>query len=194
MIELNKKLELIDSIEVFYLINNSIATYNHVFKVAEISKNLSKKYNLDSEKCYLSGLIHDISTHLSPIEMLFYAEKHNWLINDIEREYPSLLHQKISSNLATELFDIYDKDILNAINCHTTLKSNPDIYDMVLFIADKLSWGEETIFFKEVNLDLEISLECACLKYINLSLDNKLILKPHPDLLEAKEYFESIIR
>lgn len=125
MIELNKKLELIDSIEVFYLINNSIATYNHVFKVAEISKNLSKKYNLDSEKCYLSGLIHDISTHLSPIEMLFYAEKHNWLINDIEREYPNLLHQKISSNMATELFDIYDKDILNAINCHTTLKVIP---------------------------------------------------------------------
>lgn len=186
--------QMIKSIKEFYVLTNNIEVYNHVLKVAEISKNLSKKYKLDSEKCYLAGLIHDISTYLSTTEMLNYAEEHQWSINDVEREYPSLLHQKISSNLAIELFDILDEDILNAINCHTTLKSNPDIYDMVLFIADKLSWGEETIFFKEVNLDLDISLECACLTYINLSLDNKLILKPHPDLLEAKEYFESIIR
>jgi len=186
--------QLIKSIKGFYILTNNIDVYNHVLKVADISRNLSKKYKLDSEKCYLSGLIHDISTYLSPIEMLNYAEEHEWLINDVEREYPNLLHQKISSYMATKLFDIYDKDILNTISCHTTLKSNPNIYEMVLFLADKLSWGEETIFFKKVNLDLRDSLECACLTYINLSLDNKLILKPHPDLLEAKEYFESIIR
>jgi len=194
MNNLEIKIKLLEKIKEFYSLNNNLEVFMHVQKVADIAKNLAGKYGLDQEKCYLAGLLHDISTYLTPIEMLNYANNHNWLINDIEREYPNLLHQKISSNMATELFDIYDNDILNAINCHTTLKSNPDIYDMVLFIADKLSWGEETIFFKKVYLDLEDSLECACLTYINLSLENMLIMKPHPNLLEAKEYFESIIR
>jgi len=194
MNNLEIKIKLLEKIKEFYSLNNNLEVFMHVQKVADIAKNLAWKYGLDQEKCYLAGLLHDISTYLTPIEMLNYANNHNWLINDIEREYPNLLHQKISSKMATELFDIYDNDILNAINCHSTLKSNPDIYDMVLFIADKLSWGEETIFFKKVYLDLEDSLECACLTYINLSLENMLIMKPHPNLLEAKEYFESIIR
>lgn len=194
MNNLEIKIKLLEEIKEFYSLNNNLDVFMHVQKVADIAKNLAWKYGLDQEKCYLAGLLHDISTYLSTNEMLNYANDHKWLLNDVETEYPNLLHQRISSHISSELFGIYDNDILNAINCHTTLKSNPDIYDMVLFIADKLSWGEETIFFKKVYLDLEDSLECACLTYINLSLENMLIMKPHPNLLEAKEYFESIIR
>lgn len=185
---------LIERIKDFYTINNNIEVYNHALNVAGISKELANKFNLDSEKCYLSGLLHDISTYLSPNEMLSYAENHKWLINEVEREYPNLLHQKISFNMVTELFDIYDNEILSSIKCHTTLRSNPNMYEMLLFISDKLSWGEETIFYHKVNLEFKNSLDCACLMFINLALEHKLILKPHPDLLEAKEYLESIIR
>lgn len=190
MISNEKNNKLLKDIKNFYNVKNNLDTYKHVLKAAKISEELALKFNLDSTKCYLAGLLHDISTYLSPNEMLLYADKHNWSINEIENEYPNLLHQRISSNMANQLFDITDLDILNSIKCHTTLKNNPDKFEMVLFIADKLSWGEETAFYKQVSVDLNNSIQQACLTYINLAIEYRLILKPHPDLLEAKDYFE----
>ena len=54
-------------------------------------------------------------------------------------KYHFLLHQRISTIIANEKFDIKDQDILSAIECHTTLKKDANDYDKAVFLADKIA-------------------------------------------------------
>ena len=126
--------------------------------------------------------------------MLDYAINQNWEIDASEEKHPFLLHQRLSAVFASELFGVNDPLILSAIRCHTTLKENPSAYDMVLFLADKLSWDQDGTppFYDVVSSALENSLVHASLVYINFVLDNGMILSPHQWLMDAKNWLESL--
>lgn len=90
--------------------------------------------------------------------------------------------------MATEIFNISNKEILEAISCHTTLKSNASPLDMILFIADKIEWDQKGLppYIDEVEKALAISLELSAFKFIKYQMDNKENLKViHPWLLDA---------
>ncbi len=184
---------IIKQIEDFYINNNKHNTLKHAKAVAETNVRIAKQYKLNYEKCYLSALLHDVSAVMNPNDMVIYALDRELILDDAEKKYPFLLHQQISVFFAKEIFNIVDVDILSAIACHTTLKSNPSKYDLSLFIADKLSWDQEgkPPFFTVVNNALSSSLEDASLQYIKYMINNNLILYPHKWFIEAKEDLES---
>ncbi|HIZ56593.1 MAG TPA: bis(5'-nucleosyl)-tetraphosphatase (symmetrical) YqeK [Firmicutes bacterium] len=167
---------------------------NHCIAVAKTSREIAARFGLDESTASVSALLHDISNVVRPQDMLDYAITQNWALDDAERKHPFLLHQRLSAVFAQELFDIHDAAILSAIECHSTLKADPSGYDMVLFLADKLSWdqGETPPFYGLVSSALEYSLAYACLVYINFVLDNGLILSPHQWLIHAKIFLENI--
>lgn len=47
--------------------------------------------------------------------------------------------------MAEDLFKITEPEILNAVGCHTTLRSKASLLDKVLFVADKLEWDQTGI-------------------------------------------------
>lgn len=188
--------EITGNIEVdvnnFLLQNNKKKTLEHVIDVANTNKEIALRYNLDEKICIISGYLHDISTVVHPNDMLNYMIENNLFVDESERKYPFILHQRISKLIAKNLFNIDDKTILSAIECHSTLKSNPSKYDMALFIADKLSWDKEGTppFYDEVSANLSYFLEKACLSYINYIIDNNMILHPHSWIIASKKYLE----
>ena len=170
-----------------YLRNNKEDVLHHVENVAEIAVELAKVYNLDTEKIKLAAYLHDISGIMTPQEMYDAAIMHSLKIDAAEEKYHSLLHQRISRIIAWEEYGIVDSDILNAIECHTTLKKNASLYDKVIFIADKLSWdktlaSELNHLLKNEN---EESLNEACYLYLKYQFDNDLLVMPHQWILEA---------
>lgn len=177
----------------FLIKNNRMETLNHVLAVAKTNNEIAEKFGLDKNICTISGYLHDISAVIQPNDMLIYMNENNLYIDEAERKYPYILHQRISKLLAKKIFNIVDERILSAIECHSTLKSNPSQYDMALFIADKLSGDQDGTppFFDIVNKNLSHSLEKACLTYINYIIDNKMIIHPHAWLLEGKAYLEN---
>lgn len=188
----HKTSSLIDNIEAFYTINEKENTLSHVKAVAKNNTEIANSFGLNTEKCRLAGYMHDISAVMKPQDMLKYASRLGLPIEKSEREYPSLLHQRISKIISENLFGIKDPDILSPIECHTTLKAAPSKYDMALFISDKLSWDRDgrPPFYERLHNSLSVSLEAACLEYINYMLDNDLIAYPHTWFLEAKKYLE----
>ena len=176
----------------FLLKNNKEKTLKHVMDVADTNSKIAEKYGLDKSICSICGYLHDISVVIKPSDMLAYMVDNNLFVDEAERKYPFILHQRISRLLAKTFFKIDDEIILSAIECHSTLKSNPSKYDMALFIADKLSWDQEgkPPFYDIVIESLSHSLEKACLSYINYIIDNNMILYPHSWILESKEYLE----
>ncbi len=122
----------------FLLQNNKKKTLEHVIDVANTNKEIALQYNLDKIICIKSGYLHDISAVIHPNDMLNYMIENNLFVDESERKYPFILHQRISKIIAKNFFNIDNENILSAIECHSTLKSNPSKYDMALFIADKM--------------------------------------------------------
>ncbi len=174
--------------------NSKQKTSAHCISVAQKSKEIADRFGLDESIAFISALLHDVSNIMKPKDMLDYALHCNWEIDASERKYPFLLHQRLSAVFAKELFKVDDPLILSAIECHTTLKENPSDYDMLLFLADKLSWDQEGVppFYDVVSSALEKSLAHASLIYINFVLDKGMILSPHRWLMNAKGWLEDL--
>lgn len=172
--------------------NGKSATFEHVSRVATVCAELAVQFGLDREKCYVSGLLHDISAVIKPDDMLSYAEKNGLALCAAERKYPFLLHQRLSAILAREYFDVEDDEILSAIACHTTLQADPSQYDMVLFIADKLAWDQEGTppFYNAVSEALHKSLEEACLVYMRFMEETGRLLCPHTNWIAGREWLQ----
>jgi len=182
-----EKHDIIDLIKNRYISSNKEDVLWHVENVADIAVELAEVYDLDVTKTKLAALLHDISGVMTPQEMYDFAIIKGLEIDPAEEKYHALLHQRVSKIIAQEEFDIIDSDILNAIECHTTLKKNASMYDKIIFIADKISWDSKGIpsyddLLKNVTLK---SLNSACYSYIKYQFDNNLLVMPHQWLIEA---------
>lgn len=170
--------------------NNRLDTLSHVLKVRDNALILAKKYVIDYEQAKAAALLHDISTLIPEDNYLPIAEAVDLEIFPAEREFPSLLHQRISRIVAVDTFNIVDKEILNAVNCHTTLRKGASALDKLLFIADKLSWDYKAspAFIPLVRKAAEVSLDNAVKCYFeNLMLNKESLKAIHPWLIEAWE-------
>ena len=163
-------------------------TAKHSQKVAEECKFLARKFELDENSAEIAGYLHDISAIIPNGEKLEFAKKLEIEILKEEEEFPMILHQKISRDMAYNIWGIKDRDILSAIGCHTTLKRNSSSLDLVLFIADKMQWDQEGIppYISYIKEGLDISLEYGGFAFIKYLIGNKSSLKViHPWLLDA---------
>lgn len=144
---------------------------------------------MDISKVRLAALLHDISAIMTPQEMYETAKSRNMKIDPAEEKYHFLLHQRISKIIAEERFGIIDKEILSAVECHTTLKKNAGMYDKVIFIADKISWDQKDLppYYDILKSKAAESLDDACYYFIRYQFDNGLLLMPHQWLNEAYE-------
>ena len=185
--------DLFDLIKTKYLNNDKEDVLNHVENVADISVELAKIYKLDIVKIKLSALLHDISGIMTPQEMYDFAITKGLEIDPAEEKYHALLHQRVSKIIAQEEFDITDSDILNAIECHTTLKKNASMYDKIIFIADKISWDSKGVpsYDDLIKSSTVESLDEACYNYIKYQFGNNLLVMPHQWLIEAYDDLRS---
>jgi HD superfamily phosphohydrolase YqeK len=162
----------------------------HVEKVGKTCGLIGAKYKLDEVACEEMGYLHDIGGIIRAEDMLAFSRALGFEIYDAEEKHPFLLHQRISAVLAEEFFNIKDDRMLSAIACHSTLKKNANEYDMVLFIADKISWDQEGIppFHEAMTKELKTSLEKAAMCYMDYIVDNKMVLYPHKWFIEGHKY------
>lgn len=172
--------------------NGKAKVYDHVCAVAQQNVKIAKQFALIEEKCYLAGLLHDISVVIKHEDMLSYVRENSWHLCEAEEKFSFLLHQQLSAVVAEDFFGINDSEILSPIACHTTLKANPSCYEMALFIADKLSWDQDGTppFYDEVKAALQSSLEKASYAYMKFMTKNGRVLFPHEDWTKAMKWLE----
>jgi predicted HD superfamily hydrolase involved in NAD metabolism len=172
--------------------NGKNKVFEHSVNVAEKGMELASIFNENQDKIKIAAYLHDISAVIPDEFKIEYSINNNIDIIDEEKQVPMIIHQKISRNIAEKIFRINDMEILNAIECHTTLKSNPSKLDMILFISDKIKWDQQGIppYFDIIENGLKISLNYGVKIFIKYLIDNKHQLKIiHPLLIEAYEFF-----
>jgi len=157
----------------------------HAFVVADIAVELARAFKTDEQQAELAGLLHDIGRTVTDSDMIQRCIDLSIEVLPEERQHPGILHQKLAPVLAKEAFGITDEVVLDAIECHTTLKANASQLAKVVFLADKLSWAEnDTSFHASVRLALNDGLDSAVCVYIEWLLSGNPPVV-HPWLREA---------
>ena len=126
----------IDEIKEWLKNNLTEERYEHSLGTADCAKELAIQFGLDSEKAYLTGLIHDCAKCLKKETLL--DELKNIELCDGEFENCKTHHAPVGRCTAQKEFGIVDEEILSAIRWHTLGKINMTDFEKIIFLADKI--------------------------------------------------------
>lgn len=115
--------------------------YKHVIGTVKAAERLAKVYDADMETAKLAALLHDSAKHMDKDEVIFLAKEYGFEVDDTYEAQPELLHGAAGAYIAKNLFNVHDKEILDAITYHTVPNLNPSKMDMIVSVADLI---EET--------------------------------------------------
>lgn len=159
--------------------------FYHSMCVAEKAKELAVKYNLDPEKAYLTGVLHDITRHSDNVWQLNYMMDNGYNPTSIEIGNPNLHHQISGAMYVKNELKIDDEEIINAIRCHTTGKTDMSIFEMVIYIADVISDDRNYPDLQQMRYETEKGLFHGMLFALSYVIENCVTHKTalHPDTL-----------
>lgn len=163
---------------------------NHSICVADEARRLAEKYDADTEKAYLAGLLHDITKNDSRDFHLNYFKEFDIILTDVEKESERLWHAMTAALFVEKELGITDSEIISAIRYHTTAKSDMTKLEKIIFVADFTSadrnYKDVSVMRKLADKSLEEAMIYALSYTINKLIENKQLI--HPDALSAYNY------
>ncbi|CAN5140480.1 bis(5'-nucleosyl)-tetraphosphatase (symmetrical) YqeK [soil metagenome] len=144
-------------------------TADHSSAVAAEARRVAGLAGVDPDTAESSGWLHDVSVVIPPADRLIVAESLGLEILPEERRFSLVIHQKLSAAVASDVFQVDDPAVLNAIGCHTTLKAGATQLDKVLFVADKTAWDQpgDPPYLDAMLQALDRSLDAAAFVYLD---------------------------
>ena len=112
--------------------------FAHSVGVANTAVNLAKRFNVNTDKAYIAGLLHDCARQFENEQLPVEAAKRNVPIIDVEYAVPLLLHAPIGAVMVKTDYDIDDPEIIQAIARHTVADVNMSPLDMIIYFADMI--------------------------------------------------------
>ena len=167
--------------------------YFHSLCVADEAKRLAEKYGGDAEKCYLAGLLHDITKNAPNEEHLQIFETFGIMLNEIEKNAKKLWHAISVSAYIKFILGIEDDELLDAVRYHTTAKENMSLTAKILYLADFTSRDRDYEDVDEIRRLVDISLDDAFIYALKYSIADLVgqSRAVHPDTLAA--YNETVL-
>ncbi|MCA1318863.1 bis(5'-nucleosyl)-tetraphosphatase (symmetrical) YqeK [Bacillus tianshenii] len=137
--------------------------YIHTIGVMETSILLAKKYGVDENKAELAAIFHDYAKFRDKEEMRNIILEQN-MPQDLLTHHDELWHAPVGAYLVEKEVGITDKEVLEAIKCHTAGKINMTTLDKVLYVADYIEPGRDFPGVEEVRESAESSLDIALIQ------------------------------
>ncbi len=163
----------------------------HSYRVAETAKLLASQHNLDIDKAYFAGLLHDIARDLKIQDLLNISENYNLIKNEYDYKIPIILHAPVGSWIVKNEIGINDEEILKAIECHTLAKPQMGKLAKIIYIADLIEPERKFSISKEIKKIAFNSIDKAVLFSLNESI--KYMLNKnyviHPQTIDARNYY-----
>lgn len=121
----------------------------HSVAVANTSMCLAARFDVDLEKAYVAGLLHDNAKCINYDIQIKMCREFSVDITDFEINNPYLIHGKLGAYLLKKEFGIDDRAMSEAIKWHTTGKPCMNKLESIVFIADYI----EPMRHKARNID-----------------------------------------
>ncbi len=149
--------------------------YLHSIGTAEMAQSLAKRFNLDEQKAYLAGLLHDCAKCLDFEKSKKLAQESCLDLDENEKNNKKTIHAPVSAYLAEKKFGVEDKEILSSIRLHTIGKCQMSDFEKIIFIADKIEHKTREEEFRnqiEPYLDGENPLDRAMFRSFELTIES----------------------
>lgn len=167
--------------------------YTHTLGVMYTAAALAMAHQCSLEQAVYAGLLHDCAKCISNHDKLKLCKKHKIPVSSSEEQSPFLLHAKLDAYFAKKRYKVEDKEILHAIQVHTTGEPGMNTLDKIIYIADYIEPNRD----KAPNLELVRKLafedlDEAMLKILSDTLHylEKKGGKIDPLTLETYQYFQ----
>ncbi len=162
----------------------------HSIAVKDTAIELAGLNNCSKDKARIAGLLHDCAKNIKEDKILEMCAEFGITIDNICKMQPKLLHGPIGAKLATKLFGIKDKDILDAIYYHTIAKEDMSTLCKIIYLADFIEPNRNFPGVDMLRTVAYINLDKALLLTINSSIKkviemNRII---HPNTILARNY------
>ena len=158
----------------------------HTMGVEKVAIELAKAYGSDQDKASLAALLHDIAKPYTPEEAVALGKSLGIEYDEYELFEPALLHGPLGAAIAGKEFGITDRDILCAIEFHTTGRKNMTLLEKIIYIADLIEPSRDfegleliqKLSKKDLDAAMQAALrreivhvmECSCLLYTSQHL------------------------
>ena len=150
--------------------------YEHSLCVADEALRLARKYGADEDKCYLAGLLHDITKNAPAEEHLKLFSDFGIILSSVEQKAIKLWHAMSGALYVEHILGIKDNELVTAIRYHTTARANMTLTDKILYLADFTSadrdYEDVDVMRRLVDESLESALKYA-LSYSIVDLVNQ---------------------
>ena len=147
--------------------------FAHSQCVAACGAALAEKYGADPEKARLAGILHDIMKDTGEEEQLKIMEQFGIMLSQAQRHNPKLWHALSGAAYVEYVLGVGDREVVEAIACHTGGKSGMGLLDKVLFVADYISADRDYPGVERMRELAKSSLEEALVEGIAFTVAEK---------------------
>jgi len=166
--------------------------FQHCLGVAQAAMDLAELYGLDSDKAYLTGILHDYAKNLTIPQLLLAAGQDQQIADEVEKQIPELLHAPVGACLLAEELRIKDEDILEAVRVHTLGSMTMSSLAKIIFIADMIEPNRDMYPDLErlrqlAHLNLDEAMLLGLESTIRYCLEDERLL--HPRTVEVRNMF-----
>lgn len=147
--------------------------YNHSIGAMKAARLLARIYKEDEEEAAFAGLIHDIAKEMPKAEMEKYVKEHKIEVDEIEKIQMGLLHAKIGASIAKEEFGA-SKKVQEAICYHTTGNKDMNVFDKIIYLADKIEENRDYDGVKELREKAKSDLDEAMLFVLDFNIQKNI--------------------
>ena len=160
----------------------------HVVNVMYEALELALRFGGDPEQAAVAGILHDIVKELPLAEQRKLASS----VAYDEAMADAILHGPAATTYLQDELGIHDPDILRAVANHSVLSEEPELLEMLVYLADKIEPGRQYEDLPEIRAAAQRQLEEAVLLTID-GQERNLRGKRHellPQTLEAKHVIQ----
>lgn len=144
--------------------------YFHSLCVADEAERLAIKYGGDVQKCYLAGLLHDITKNAPDDEHLKIFETFGIMLSVVEKNAKKLWHAMSGEAYIKNVLGVDDSELLDAVRYHTTAKADMSLTAKILYLADFTSRDRDYDDVDVMRRLVDISLDDALIYALKYSI------------------------
>lgn len=116
--------------------------YQHVLGVEKAAIELASVYGCDQTKAGLAGLLHDYAKEVSDDEFLALIDRYH-LDSELKHWNNNIWHGVVGIYKIQEDLELYDTEILHAIEVHTVGDKKMSLLDKIVYVADYIEHNRD---------------------------------------------------
>ncbi len=177
--------------------NLSLVRYQHLERVHATMQHINTLHNLniDEEPLALASFGHDIARELPEPILALLLQQSGIPLEPWEEQYKLLCHTRIGSLLLQKFFGIINKEVLQAIECHTLGSKGLSLLAKLLYISDFLEPQRPYLMHGErenyLSMEFDLAVYTVCYQRACFNRDRGKPVFP-PTLAMLEEYEQQL--